>query len=142
MPVVQLWFRVVTVLVNAALNYLLVQAMGYRGLALGTSVAALFNATVLFVLLRRELDGLNGRRLAGSFIRIVVASAVMGGVALFVDRQLGDVLPARPIAWQIIRVGADIVAALGALALAAWMLRITEFNESVLMVLRKVRRAR
>jgi len=133
---------VVTVLVNAVLNYLLVHAMGYRGLALGTSVAALFNATVLFVLLRRELDGLNGRRLASSFIRIVVASAVMGGVALFVDRQLGDVLPARPIAWQIIHVGADIVAALATLALAAWMLRIKEFNESVLMVLRKVRRAR
>jgi len=92
--------------------------------------------------LRRELGGLNGRRLAGSFLRIVVASAVMGGVALFVDRQLGGVLPDRPIAWQIIHVGADIVAALVALALAAWMLRIKEFNESVLMVLRKVRRAR
>jgi len=133
---------VVTVLVNAVLNYLLVHAMGFRGLALGTSVAALFNATVLFVLLRRELHGLNGRRLAGSFLRIVVASAVMGSVALFVDRQLGGVLPDRPIAWQIIHVGADIVAALVALALAAWMLRIKEFNESVLMVLRKVRRAR
>jgi putative peptidoglycan lipid II flippase len=133
---------VITVLVNAVLNYVLVRAMGYRGLALGTSLSASFNATVLFVLLRRELDGLNGRRLASSFIRIVAASAVMGAVAVLVDRQLSNILPARPIAWQIVHVGADIAAALGALALAAWMLRIKEFNESVLMVLRKVRRAR
>jgi putative peptidoglycan lipid II flippase len=133
---------VVTVLVNAVLNYVLVRAMGYRGLALGTSLAALFNATVLFVLLRQALAGLNGQRLASSFIRIVAASAVMGIVAVLVDRQLSTVLPARPIPWQILHVSADIVAALGALALSAWILRIKEFNESVLMVLRKVRRAR
>ena len=133
---------VVTVLVNAVLNYVLVRAMGYRGLALGTSLAALFNATVLFVLLRQALDGLNGQRLASSFIRIVAASAVMGIVAVLVDRQLSTVLPARPIPWQILHVSADIVAALGALTLSAWILRIKEFNESVLMVLRKVRRAR
>jgi putative peptidoglycan lipid II flippase len=133
---------VVTVLVNAVLNYVLVRAMGYRGLALGTSVAALFNATVLFVLLRQALDGLSGRRLASSFIRIVAASAVMGIVAVLVDRQLSTALPARPIPWQIVHVSADIAAALGALALSAWILRIKEFNESVLMVLRKVRRAR
>jgi peptidoglycan biosynthesis protein MviN/MurJ (putative lipid II flippase) len=60
-------------------------------------VAALFNATVLFVLLRQALDGLGGRRLASSFIRIVAASAVMGIVAVLVDRQLSTVLPARPI---------------------------------------------
>jgi putative peptidoglycan lipid II flippase len=133
---------VVTVLVNAVLNYVLVRAMGYRGLALGTSLAALFNAAVLFVLLRQALDGLNGQRLAGSFIRIVAASAVMGLVAVLVDRQLSTVLPTRPIPWQIVHVTADIVAALCALALSAWVLRIKEFNESVLMVLRKVRRAR
>ena len=133
---------VVTVLVNAGLNFLLVRTMGYRGLALGTSVAALFNATVLLVLLRRDLDGLEGRRLASSFIRIMAASAVMGVVAVFVDRQLSTMLPAGSLAWQIVHVGADIVAALGALALAAWVLRIKEFNESVLMVLRKVGRRR
>jgi putative peptidoglycan lipid II flippase len=133
---------IVTVLVNAVLNYALVRAMGYRGLALGTSLAALFNATVLFVLLRQALDGLKGRRLASSFIRIAAASAVMGTVAALVDRQLSNVLPAHPIPWQILHVTADIVAALGALTLSAWILRIKEFNESVLMVFRKVRRTR
>ena len=131
---------IITVLVNAALNVTLVNVMGYRGLALGTSIAALFNATVLFVLLRRSLGGLNEGRLLSSFVRIVVASAVMGAVAIAVDRGLAGVFPSPPIAWQIAHVAIDIGAALGALAVSAWMLRIREFNESMQMVLRRVRR--
>ena len=131
---------VITVLVNAALNVLLVRVMGYRGLALGTSLAALFNATVLFVLLRRELHGLNAGRLASSFARIAIASAVMGAVAVGVDRQLGGVLPAQPMVWQIVHVAADIGAGLAALTVAAWALRIREFNDSIQMVLRRLRR--
>ena len=34
--------------------------MGFRGLALGTAIAALFNAGTLLWLLRRRLDGLDG----------------------------------------------------------------------------------
>jgi putative peptidoglycan lipid II flippase len=133
---------VITVVLNAGLNVILVNVMGYRGLALGTSVAALFNATVLFVLLRRSLGGLNDTRLLASFARIVAASAVMGVVAMLVDRWLSGVLPMRPIVWQIIQVAIDIGAALAALAIAAWLLRIRELNDSVQMVLRRLRRTR
>ena len=59
---------IVTVLVNAvAERRCSCDVMGYRGLALGTSIAALFNATSLLVLLRRDLGGLNERRLLASF---------------------------------------------------------------------------
>jgi putative peptidoglycan lipid II flippase len=132
---------VLTVIVNAGLNVILVDVMGYRGLALGTSIAALFNATVLFVLLRRALDGLNEPRLLSSLVRIVLASAVMGAVAMLADRWLSGVLPAA-IPWQIIQVAASIGAALAALAIAAWLLRVREFNDSMRMVLRRFRRRR
>src|SRR4029453_804447 len=36
---------IITMLVNATLNAMLVHVLGFRGLALGTSIAALFNAT-------------------------------------------------------------------------------------------------
>ena len=36
-------------LVNAALNVVLVRVLGFRGLALGTSIAALFNAATLLL---------------------------------------------------------------------------------------------
>ena len=57
----------VVVLINASLNYILVQTtLSYRGLALGTSIAALINAGTLLVLLRAHLHGLNEGRLFGS----------------------------------------------------------------------------
>jgi hypothetical protein len=68
----------------------------------------------------------------------VLASAVMGAVAILTDRWLSTVLP-PPIPWQMLQVAADIGAAFGALAIAAWMLRVREFNDSMGMVLRRFR---
>lgn len=131
---------VITVVVNAILNVWLVNVMGYRGLALGTSIAALFNAIALFVLLRRQLGGLNESRLLSSFVRIVAASAAMGAVAMLMDRWLSKALPSPAIAWQIVRVAVDIGAAIATLAVAAWILRVHELNESLQMVFRRLRR--
>jgi putative peptidoglycan lipid II flippase len=131
---------VIAVLVNAALNIVLVRAMGYTGLALGTSLAALFNATALFVLLRRHVGGINGRRLAGSAVRIAIASVAMGAAALMLDRWLSRAIPDPALVWQIVRLGASIAGALITLAAAAWVLRIEEFDDSMGMVLRRFRR--
>ena len=49
--------------VNVVASLALVRAIGFRGLALGTSIAALVNAALLLGLLRRRLGGLDGRRL-------------------------------------------------------------------------------
>lgn len=131
---------VIAVLVNATLNIMLVRVMGYTGLALGTSVAALFNATALFVMLRRHVGGLNERHLAGSALRIALASVAMGAAALAVDRRLSQAIPDAALAWQILRLAVTIAAALATLAAAAWVLRIREFNDSIGLVLRRFRR--
>ena len=103
---------IIAVLVNAALNIMLVRVMGYTGLALGTSIAALFNATALFVVLRRSVGGLNERRLAASAVRIVVASLAMGATAYAVNRWLPPLLPSAALVWQIVSLTLAIAAAL------------------------------
>jgi putative peptidoglycan lipid II flippase len=132
---------VVTVLVNAALNYWLVQVIGYRGLALGTSIAALFNAVTLLYLLRSHLDGLNGAQLFSSIARIALAAIVMGAAAFGSFRALGSWLPGDPVLIQAARLALTIGAALVALAGAAWLLRIREFNQGVAVVTRRLRRS-
>jgi putative peptidoglycan lipid II flippase len=131
---------VCTVIVNAILNIMLVRVMGYVGLALGTSIAAVFNASVLLVLLRRHLGGLNGGRMAGSLARIVLASAAMGAAAMSAETWLTVWLPGDAIGWQVARVAATIGVALAVLAAAAWALRIREFNDGTAIVLRRFRR--
>jgi putative peptidoglycan lipid II flippase len=129
-----------TVVVNASLNVGLQQVLGFRGLALGTSVAALFNATTLFVLLRRELGGLHERRLATTFVRIALASAAMGAAALLTDRVGAAVLPGSNIVIQTLRLGTTIGTALVVLAVTARMLQIREFTEAFTMVTQRIRR--
>lgn len=54
--------------------------LGHAGLALSTSVVALFGFVVLFSILRRRIGGIHGRALATSTAKMVLASAVMGAV--------------------------------------------------------------
>jgi len=131
---------VATVLVNAALNIALVRVMGYRGLALGTAVAALFNASLLMWLLHRRLDGIEGGRVAGALLRIAVASAVMGVAAVATEAAGARWLPGDGLLPQIVRLAAAIGVSLAVLAGAAHLLRIREFREGVEMVARRLRR--
>ena len=130
----------ISVLVNAALNIGLARVMGYGGLALGTSIAALLNAAALLFLLRRRLDGLEGRRVLVSFAKIALASILMGGAAAGMDLLLPRWLPGSTLVIQIVRLGAVIATALAVLAGAAHLLRIDEFRRGVRLVTAKLGR--
>ena len=128
---------IITVLVNAGLNVMLVRAMGYRGLALGTSIAALFNAVTLLILLRRHIGGLEEKRIAGSLARIALASVAMGFTAYAVSYELEMWLPGGSLALQILRLGLAIGVSVVVLGTASWLLRIREFSEGLAVVTRR-----
>ncbi len=132
---------VATVLANALLNIALVRVMGYRGLALGTSIAALFNAALLMFFLRRRLNGIDGGRVTGSLGRIVIASAAMGAAAVGVEAAAAAWLPGNGLLVQVVRLSATIAAAIGVLAAAAYVLRIREFHDGLALVTRRFRAA-
>jgi putative peptidoglycan lipid II flippase len=129
-----------SVVVNVALNLALVRVMGYRGLALGTSITAIVNATVQLILLRRELSGLEGRKIAASFARVIAAAAVMGAVTFAANAAFERLLPGDALLLQIVRLSATIAVSLAALAATAQLLRIPEFAEARDLVLRRLRR--
>jgi putative peptidoglycan lipid II flippase len=124
---------------NLGLNLTFIWAgFGFRGLALGTALAALFNASALLWLLRRRLQGLDERRLAVAFVKIAIASLAMGAAAIAVSRGVGDALGGDTEWARAVRVFASIAAALVVLAVAARVLRIAEFNEATTRILRRV----
>jgi putative peptidoglycan lipid II flippase len=127
-----------SVAVNLVLNLVLVEILGFRGLALGTAVAAIFNAALLLWLLRRRLNGLDGRTMAVALAKIVIAAAVMGVVAVAASRWLTDAVPGASEMVKAIRVSTAIAAAILALALAAQLLRIKEFNEATSRIVRRI----
>ena len=128
---------IVTVLVNAALNIWLVRMLGYRGLALGTSIAALFNALVLMTLLRRQLHGIEGKRIADAFVRIAAASVAMGIATITCDRALNIWFPGDALLLQLFRLSVVIAASLAVLAGAAHVLHVREFRQGMALVVRR-----
>jgi putative peptidoglycan lipid II flippase len=131
---------VATVLVNAVLNVALVRVLGYEGLALGTSLAALFNAGCLLFFLRRRLRGIEGWRIASSLLRIAVASALMGLAALAFEALGQQWMPGSGMLPQVGRAIMAMGAAVGVLAAAAYVLRIREFREGMAALARRLGR--
>ena len=126
---------VLSVLVNLGINLMLVQVMGYRGLALGTAIAAGFNAVVLLWLLRRRLGGLDGTALLIASLKISVAAALMGAAAHYSISWLDEVLAGNGDVMRAFRLFGAIGIALVTLAAAAKLLRIEEFDTATRRVL-------
>ncbi len=134
---------VLAVLTNAVLNLALVRVLGYAGLALGTAIASLLNATLLLVLLQRRLGSVEGGRLASTFARTMVASAVMAATAWGLHEWLAvHVMPGDQLVRQVVRVGVSIGTALVVLAGAARILGIEEFDEAFGRIVRRFARRR
>ena len=105
-----------SVVVNVALNLALVRVLGYRGLALGTSITALLNATAQLWLLRQRLSGIEGRAIAVSFVRVLLASLVMAVVAWGADLALPQWLPGDTLPLQALRLALVIALSVAPLA--------------------------
>ncbi len=70
------------------MNRPLMHLMGYRGLALATTIASAMNMFALLWLVRMRLRGIEGGRLAKSSARIAAASLAAAGVARLVYRAM------------------------------------------------------
>jgi putative peptidoglycan lipid II flippase len=129
---------VAAVVMNVALNLLLVRTYGYRGLALGTSVTALTNAGALLWLLSRRLQGLHGAHLASVATRMLVAATVMAGVAVAVDGLLAASLPGHGIIPKLVRVGGSIGSGIAVLVVMTRALRVTEVSDVALALVSRL----
>ena len=125
---------VCTIAVNVILSVALVRVMGFRGLALGTSVAALANGLLLAWLLSKALHGIDGGRLAIVLLKTVAAGLAMTAVTLGVQAALRVVLPGEYFVAQATRLAAAIGLGIIALAGSAKLLRIREFDDLVAVV--------
>ena len=119
-----------TITINVAVSVLLVRLMGFRGLALGTSIAAMANGGTLFWLLRRHLRRLEATRLLRTGAKIVVSAVVMAAMAVAVERFANSIAPGSGTVIQAVRLLAAILCALAALGATAKLLRIEEFDDA------------
>jgi putative peptidoglycan lipid II flippase len=126
--------------VNVVASVTLVRVIGFQGLALGTSIAAIVNAAVLLWLLHRKLGGMEGRALLVTSAKVLVSSLVMSAAAVAIQQGMARAVPGPHLTPQAIRLGVTIVGSLAALAVTATILGVEAFHDAVEMVRSRVRK--
>jgi len=124
------WIPTTVALGNLFLNALLDLAfyrVGVWGIPLSTAICNIAGSVALFVLLRRRVGPLSGGAMSSSLVRVLVASAVAGGVALVLYRALDDVF-GRSFAGQLGSVLPALVASGGAYLIGCKLLQVDELR--------------
>ncbi len=73
----------VSIVINFVLDWILIRYMDVSGLALSTTLVALFNVAVLIIILKKKIGSFGGRRIFVSYGKILAAAAVMSTVLYF-----------------------------------------------------------
>lgn len=128
--------------VNVALNAAFAWGLGWqhRGLALSTSVVAILNFGILYLLMRRTAGGLETRTFARALGRIGVAAAGLAAVCFTAQHWLLADFFTWPLAT---RIGAllGVIALAGTLFFAScYILRIPEMTETTDLLRRRLER--
>ena len=127
---------------NVVLNVTLYPRLGYRGVALGTSIAATANFAVLAVTWRLHHGGLGRAGIYRQLLRVLAATAVLALVAWAALRGLAAAAPPAGLSRQLALALGPIAAAGVAYLAAARVLRVPELDEIWKAVARRRRGAR
>ena len=76
---------------NFVMNWMLIDLLQERGLALSTSTVALMNFALLYAVMHKRVEGIEGRKTAIAVGKIVAASAVMGLVCWAISRAIANI---------------------------------------------------
>jgi putative peptidoglycan lipid II flippase len=114
---------------NVVLNLTLYPLLGYRGVALGTSLAATMNFAVLVVAWRTRFGGLGSQGVLRQLARVAAASVALGVAAWAAHQALRPAMGGGGLAGQAVRALVPIAVGAAVYAFAARLLRVGELGE-------------
>jgi putative peptidoglycan lipid II flippase len=123
-------FASIAVNVAVVVSLLNVAGFGHEGLALSTSLVAVFTSVALFTIMRSRVGGIYGRRLWSTFVRVSLASALMGIVVWAANRYIGAPLGTTKLA-RLANLAITIPLGFGVLYTACRMLHVTELDDAI-----------
>jgi putative peptidoglycan lipid II flippase len=119
-----------SIAINFALNWSLVGVLQERGLALSTSAVALLNFALLYFLMQKKINGIEGRKTAGAIVKIILASGLMALVCWVVSQGIYDFAGDNRMA-RILNVVVSVGAGAGVFYIAAYWLGVEELKSAV-----------
>lgn len=107
-----------SMLFNILLNFVLIGPLGYKGLAIATTISFSVNAIFLYLLLWQRVGPLYDAAFGSALIRMVCAAVLMAGIAWMVQDRLEAVLGSEGLLARLGAAGSAIAA--GVLAYAGF----------------------
>jgi putative peptidoglycan lipid II flippase len=136
------WTPVITgagaMLLNIALNFILIGPLATGGLALAYSIANIVNLGAMLIIVRRRIGPIGGRDIAASFGKTAGASAVMGGVVYAVV-QAFEAAGISAAAGGLLQTGAAIAAGCLVYFGISMLLKMEE-TELIMKAIKRIRR--
>ncbi len=140
------WFPMLVSFVSLALNiglnyfFVFVLRWGHESLALTTSVSATVNFLLLYLAMRKFAGDLGTSELLVLLGKLLLAGAAMASVCVAANRYLFADLAGMPLLLRVVYLAPTIGVAAGVYFLAAKILRVSEAQDAMGMILRKLRK--
>jgi len=131
------------VALNLLLNWIFTLHLGWghRGLAFSTGCIASINFLLLYALMRRQLHGLESRRMLKSLVKVAAAAAVMAAVCAGASHWLLGNWQTQPFLSKSAALLGIVVAGAAAFAVCGAALHIDELKELQRALQRRLKRA-
>ncbi|AFM42905.1 integral membrane protein MviN [Desulfosporosinus acidiphilus SJ4] len=138
------WTPVVLGLISMAIDilcmFLLVHPLAAGGLALADTVSAVVNMFLLFYVLRKKLGKMDGRNMLGTGLKTLLSSLLMAAVIWVWNQWATRFLGVKTISSLIVLISGTVLGAL-VFAVAAKLLKMEEFDQTIGLLQRRFRRA-
>jgi putative peptidoglycan lipid II flippase len=132
---------ILSIVVNFALNWFFMFKMklGHRGLALSTSIVALVNFFLLYIMMRRHAGRLETNELFKTLVKVLTAGVVLAGICLLALLFWFNTT-SLPLWRKVIELAVTIALGVVSFFGSAFLLRVNEVHDLVELVRRRFSR--
>jgi putative peptidoglycan lipid II flippase len=128
---------------NLGCNYLFVYVfkLGHESLALTTSITASMNFLLLFIAMKKFATGLEVGKLLALLGKLLIAGAAMAAVCIAANHFVFQNLAKTNLIIKVIELGATIGVAAAVYFVVAKIMRVSEAEDALGMVMKKLRKS-
>lgn len=80
------------IILKIAISFILAKNLGINGLALATSISAIFNSIVLYILLRKKIGDFGSKNFISVIIKSLISSGVMALTIIFMEGYILSII--------------------------------------------------
>lgn len=115
----------IALIINIVLNLVLIKPLGYKGLAISTSIASIITVILLFKSLKKKSGYFGGDRIIITGIKSLVAAIIMGVVTLFAYKSLYSLMEPGKLN-DIVSVSISVILGAGVYGLLIMIFKVEE----------------